>query len=145
MELNKSTKIQLVAVLMVLIASGGFSYYKFQSFKYKFQDSEQAEVKGANTSSNPVDLPFYPGAEEISSNRGEKHGDIAIQTAATKEEVKKFYTNILLSDGWVIKQEILNEAGASTKYQKDGSKIVIAITKDSKLSKTIVNIEYELK
>src|SRR3989338_7652496 len=103
MRENSSAKIKVIALIVALVASAIFSYYKFQTFQLKNYSSSPSKQDSKKTVKAPADLPVPVDAKEVSSNTNPSGGQLVLESTDDAESVYTFYKNILLGKHWIIK------------------------------------------
>ncbi len=144
MQENNSAKIKITALIVALVASATFSYYKFQTFQLKGYSSSLGKQDTKKTSKAPAELPTPQDAKEISSNTNPSGGQVVLESTNDAESTYTFYKNILLGKDWIIRGDVKTAEGYITKYKKDNDGVTVSITKDQTSDKTIISIEYAI-
>lgn len=144
MRENSSAKIKISALVVALVASAAFSYYKFQAFQPKGYSRSPGKQDTKKATKTPADLPMPPETKEVSSNTNPSGGQVVLEATSDSKSIYTFYKNILLGKQWTIKGDVKTVYGYITKYKKDNDDVTISITKDRASEKTIISIEYAI-
>ena len=130
-------KIKLSAVLLVVAVVSILSVYNFQKFKPNVSSARRAKEGEQAGIHLPSDLPIPLNSKELSTVQSTDNIQMNLESEEKSESIYNFYKNILLDKGWSIKSNAVTENGYVTNYQKDENELIISITRDNSINKSI--------
>lgn len=141
MEKHKEA-LKLSAPIFIVLFLFVSSYLLFSNYKPKAL-TPLREVKGYRTSNTNIsDIPQPEFAQDLAVDERTDSNQYTFKTQKSPAEVKQFYDNILLSDGWRIKKEGMIDDFYATDYRKDDYLVSLwaAYNKDTLLTFASVEI-----
>jgi len=137
-----TARYKTTALFIVLALATILSYFKFQTFKPTGLSSELTlQNQSPTLQSSNIDFPTLPNSEELSFTSSSNSSQLTYQTKESLTGAYNFYRNVLLSDGWQVKEEFQNPTSYVTKYVNGEQIATISITTDDSIKETIVGVE----
>jgi hypothetical protein len=137
------TKKQSVFITTFIVLAGLSlaSYLYFLNYQPK-AIKQLSEVKGYQTTNvNKLNLPYPNNAENIVVNDTEDTQQITFKSAKTKEEILKYYKNIMLSRKWIVDSEAIYSDFTIARYKQNDYLVKIIAYDEPEKTGTLTSIE----
>jgi hypothetical protein len=138
-------KLSFKASLPILCALVLVSFLSYRIFSiYKPSSQREKKVQGANVArdvSYLASIPLPLTSKVVGETYSERSEQVTARVEKGPDYILKFYRNVLITKGWVIKTETSDSGGEITYRRGDERFTVSVLSYDSK--ETVFSLAYE--